>query len=110
MAACYRGSQVNLLSILSHYAWVHVQSWGIHSVFSGWKMISDYVGFQRYILLEFYLFVIWKEQHLCTLFGLQHSASKFVFQTVCIRTQWLILFTMFYVCLEHLDKAHCIFV
>jgi hypothetical protein len=43
-------------------------------------MISDYVGFQRYILLEFYLFVIWKEQHLCTLFGLQHSASKFVFQ------------------------------
>jgi hypothetical protein len=23
-------------------------------------MISDYVGFQRYMLLEFYIFVIWQ--------------------------------------------------
>jgi hypothetical protein len=43
---------------------------------------------------------------LCTLFCLQHSAFQalpiFVFQTACIRTQSLILFTMFYVCRKHL--------
>src|SRR5947209_7458162 len=83
---------------------------------SEWKMISDYVGFWVYILLDFLPCRYPKgvlERATFTLLCHQHFAfqglPKFVFQTACIRGLSVRnLPILLYVCRQHLDQAYCI--